>query len=410
MKSSLSCAIATIALLAATPARADGPRTDPGPIWTVRGENDKFTTLPLGSDKYYTSGLQVGWTSAPNNVPAPLAALGTALFGDGTQRLAFSLSQQIYTPVDTSLANPNPRDRPDAGYLAGTLSLLHDSGDARTTLALSGGIIGPGAGGKQVQNGFHTLIGVALNKGWRYQLPNEPAVELLGERVWRIGLVSLGELQTDMLPSVTAGVGTVRDYVQTGVLLRVGNGLDSDFGPGKIRPGLTGGDAYQATTSLPWYIFGGVDGQAVARDAFLDGNLFSTSRYVAKKALIGEIEAGFGIHLARRSSHLHADLADRGVPRPEGRAVQLRLTRRLDPVLMVDADRPIQDDRPTATPHPAGWKRSCQSISTRTSSRPRLSVTPLCVPMRCRTTPALLRSHRSALPDLAKPIPPLFWV
>ncbi len=283
------------ALLTACPAAAEEPRTDPGAIWTVRGENDKFTTLPLGSDKYYTSGLQIGWTSAPGAVPDALSSTANALWGDGTQRIGFSLSQQLYTPVDTSLSNPNPHDRPDAGYLAGTLSLLHDTANARTTLALSGGVIGPAALGRQVQNGFHTLIGVSLNRGWRYQLANEPALELLGERVWRVGLFSLGGLETDLLPSVTVGIGTVRDYVQTGVLLRLGSGLDSDFGPGRIRPGLTGGDAYQETKPLAWYMFGGVDGQAIARDALLDGNLFSQSRYVPKKYLVGEIEAGFGV-------------------------------------------------------------------------------------------------------------------
>ncbi|HTN09658.1 MAG TPA: lipid A-modifier LpxR family protein, partial [Acetobacteraceae bacterium] len=36
-----------------------------GGIWSVRVENDKFTTLPLGSDKYYTSGLEATWVSDP---------------------------------------------------------------------------------------------------------------------------------------------------------------------------------------------------------------------------------------------------------------------------------------------------------------------------------------------------------
>ena len=281
-------------------ARVDTARVDTGPIWTFRVENDKLTTLPLGSDKYYTSGLQIGWTSAPGAVPPALARLSAALWGDGTQRIGLSLGQQIFTPIDTSRVNPNPRDRPNAGYLAGTLSLLHDAGlrdglDVRSTLALSSGVIGPGALGRQVQNGFHTLIGVSTNRGWRYQLGNEPAIELLGQRVWRVGLGTLGGLESDLLPSLTAGVGSVRDYVQGGVLLRVGRGLRQDFGPGRIGSGLDGGDAYQSADELGWYLFGGADGQAVARDAFLDGNLFSTSRYVAKKFLVGEMVAGVGV-------------------------------------------------------------------------------------------------------------------
>src|SRR4051794_17109879 len=52
----------------------------------------------------------------------------------------------------------------------------------------------------------------------------------------------------------------------------------------------------------------------------------------------------------------------------------------------------------------------CQSISIRISSRPRLRDTPSCVPFRCSTTPATLRSHRSLAPDWTKPGPPLLCV
>ena len=55
-------------------------------------------------------------------------------------------------------------------------------------------------------------------------------------------------------------------------------------------------------------------------------------------------------------------------------------------------------------------RSAVQSISIRISSRPRLSITPSCVPFRCSTTPAALCSHKSLAPDLTKPGPPLLCV
>ena len=59
--------------------------------------------------------------------------------------------------------------------------LLTDKDNSRSILGLSVGVIGPGAVGEEIQNGFHHLIGDTTNKGWGYQLKNEPAFELLGQ-------------------------------------------------------------------------------------------------------------------------------------------------------------------------------------------------------------------------------------
>ncbi len=102
----------------------------------------------------------------------------------------------------------------------------------------------------------------------------------------------LGPFQVGALPSLTAGIGTVRDYVQAGAILRFGQGLDQDFGAARIRPGLSGDDVFTRAPGVAWYVFVGADGQVVGRDAFLDGDLFSHSRHVQHNTLLGEMEAG----------------------------------------------------------------------------------------------------------------------
>jgi len=77
--------------------------------------------------------------------------------------------------------------------------------------------------------------------------------------------------------------------------VRIGQGLDSDFGAPRIRPGLTGTDAYMGTLPFAWYVFAGVDGQAVAFDETLDGLPFQNTRHVSRLPMVGEFEAGFAI-------------------------------------------------------------------------------------------------------------------
>lgn len=294
---------ATMAIGLAGPAMAQATapavRLMDGGIWSVRVENDKFTTLPLGSDKYYTNGLEATWTSAPGHVPAPLDSLAGFLWGDGARRWGLGISQQMYTPTDTGTATPNPRDRPLAGYLAGTLSLMQDSGTPsfghRDQLALAVGVIGPSALGRQVQNGWHRIINVAPNRGWDKQMPDEPQLQVTMGRTWKVPLLQAGGLETDALPSASAGVGTLRDYVQTGLALRLGQGLAADYGPTRIRPGLSGGDAFTPQPGVAWYVFLAADGQLVGRDALLDGELFHRAAHVPHKRAVAELMAGVAV-------------------------------------------------------------------------------------------------------------------
>jgi hypothetical protein len=217
------------------------------------------------------------------------------LLGPGQQRIAFEMSQNIYTPLYDKLAVPLPTDRPYATILLGTVSLIQDTDTTRTALALGLGVIGPAALGRNVQNGFHDLIGQKEVVGWAAQLGNEPVIQLTADRTWRIPLGAIGPLETDALPSATVGAGTFRIYAQAGGTVRIGQGLQSDFGAARIRPGLTGTDAYVQTQPFVWYVFAGVNGQAVAWDETLDGLPFATSRHVSRLPFVGEFQAGFTI-------------------------------------------------------------------------------------------------------------------
>lgn len=286
-------ALAAAACLPAIAARAQ-QAADTANIWTIQDENSSYSRSKP-RDHFYTNGLRVGWVSPQGEVPASLADAGRALWGFGQQRLGFDFSQQIYTPLGTQSLNPDPRDRPYAGLLLGNISLQEDTADTRSVLMLSAGVLGPAAGGEEIQNGFHSLFNIPQVQGWGHQIQNTPALELLHERTWRLKLAAWGGLETDVLPALTAGIGDVRDYVQAGATLRIGQGLDSDFGVPRPRPGLSGGDAFTPTRKLAWYVFAGADGQAVGYDLLLQSKPFRGGRHVTPTWDVAEIQGGFAV-------------------------------------------------------------------------------------------------------------------
>jgi lipid A 3-O-deacylase len=286
--------LAAAILLPVTAARAE-PQPDPASILTLQDENATISASPRLTDRFYTNGLRLGWTSPTGQVPDILANLCHGLWGDGLQRISLDLSQQIYTPADTNADPANRHDRPYAGYLSANLSLITDTDISRSVLMLSLGVIGPASGGEAVQNSFHDLIGQGHDQGWGSQITNVPAIELLAERTWRLPIGSVGGLETDALPALTVGVGDVRDYVQVGGTLRIGQGLDSDFGVPRIRPGLSGGDAYTPTRPVAWYLFAGLDGQAVAYDMLLESTPFRSGPHVSALWDVAEFQAGAAV-------------------------------------------------------------------------------------------------------------------
>jgi hypothetical protein len=292
----------------APPAAAQAPAPVPAPqpaydpsYWTVQGEND---SVSLGTkavtDKYYTSGLRIGWTSPVRLVPETMKGLATTLWGQGETRLSVDLTHQIYTPFATQRRNPPLGDRPYAGVLMAHFGLLQDGKtqtgyDIRSAMVLGLGVVGPAGGGENIQNSFHELLGQRPARGWATQLRNEPLVQVTSERTWRIPLGSLGPIEADWLPSLTASVGNLRAYLQSGVMVRIGGNLKADYGPTRLRPGVTGGDHYASPAPLAWYLFAAADGRAVAHDVTLDGNTWATSRSVRKEPFVGEFSAGLGL-------------------------------------------------------------------------------------------------------------------
>src|SRR3954447_620979 len=147
MNARVGLALLACLILPSMIAKAEPPQ-DPHGILTFQVENDAVSTLKGTTDYYYTSGLRLGYTTGTNAVPSFLSNASRAVWGDGVQRISIDLSQSIYTPRNTQINPPDPRDRPYAGYLHLSAQLLHDKDDSRSILGVSLGVVGPAALGE----------------------------------------------------------------------------------------------------------------------------------------------------------------------------------------------------------------------------------------------------------------------
>lgn len=293
----VACLLGALALSAAAAGAAESaspPAADPRGTLSLAVENDLFG----GSDRFYTNGLQLSWRSASASLPAPLAWLDRRLDflqGPGALRWGAALGHSIFTPRNTQARVPDPRDRPYAGLLLGSVSLHRVTADSLSTLEFQAGLVGPSAGGEFVQNNWHVLIGAPRARGWDAQLRDEFVAAGLLDRKRRVRLGTRGGIEGEFLPSATVSIGSLQTYGALGGLLRVGQGLDADFGPARIRPALAGSAFFQpppGARELGWYVFGGAEGRLVANDILLDGNSADRSRGVDRRPAVADFQVG----------------------------------------------------------------------------------------------------------------------
>lgn len=282
--------------LAAAAARAETlPPPDPRAAVSIVSDNDSYARQ---TDRWYTAGNRFAWSSAEDRLPDPLAALDRSLaglFGAARGRWGLAFGQSLFTPEDKRRRDPDPRDRPYAGFLYGELSLDRRTATTLDRFSLTLGVVGPSALGRPTQDAIHSFIGDRPARGWHFQLQDEPVFNLAYDRIWRLPAVTLpGGVELDSLPAFTLAAGTVQTYAGLGTRIRIGQGLGADFGPARIRPSL--GDAPAPIgQGFGWYLFGGAGGRVVGRDIFLDGNTFRDSRSVDHRPFVGEAEFGAAV-------------------------------------------------------------------------------------------------------------------
>jgi lipid A 3-O-deacylase len=297
-----------------------GPVVDPSgqelvtaPIQTLNSpsqlsaieENSRLA--PHGNDRHYTNGALLAFTTGPLsenciwNAPARWLGQSTFLFHPQSlktdDRLEWIIfGQSIFTPQDHHASDPSLSDRPYAGWLYTGLDFIQDyNAQQLTSLEILGGVVGPWALGRQVQNSFHGLFGYQAVRGWNFQLGNEFGFTVSWERKWRFNHELGAGYSWEIIPDAGITAGNVFTYAEAGFLARIGRGLKDDWGPEMIRPGYSGSSYFSGQRSgvkFGWDFFVGAQARAVALNIFLDGNTFQDSRSVVKEPVVADLIVG----------------------------------------------------------------------------------------------------------------------
>lgn len=270
---------------------------DPGTAVSIRFENDLFRD----TDRFYTNGFSVAWAKqgeAQGWTDRVWRGLGAYDWFEGMPSHVNEFGQIIVTPADTTLSVPDPTDRPYAGILYLGQSLQFQTASKINVIKGIVGIMGPWALGEEAQNGVHGLFGFDEAQGWDHQLENEPVFNLVYERRYRRRLPPRTEPWAWEVITISGGMlGNILTQIQGGVQLRAGYALPDDFGTSLIRGA---GNLPPSCRCWPvgerrflgWHVFAGINANAVARNATLDGNLFQDSPSVERKPYFGGAEYG----------------------------------------------------------------------------------------------------------------------
>jgi hypothetical protein len=298
-------ACAALALLSPPPSlaeQAEAAAPDGPWLLTLQFENDLFA----GFDEQYTNGSYLTVSLPTNELPLWARWTRDALGGiiDAPRwQAAYGLGQSMFTPSDITDPDPPLDDRPYAGFLFGSLFLSADTGRRLDTVAFEIGVTGPPSLAEAAQKFIHNDLGLGdPPNGWDTQLDTEIAFRVLYEQKRRYGATlgpGWGGLEVDAIPHVALALGTVDTSAAAALTLRIGEGLDMDYGQPRVRrsvaPMLTPDDG----PSTRWNLFAGVGGRLVGRDLFLDGNTFEDSRSVDSEPFVADFSLGASVELGR---------------------------------------------------------------------------------------------------------------
>ena len=264
--------------------------------FSILFENDIF----FNTDRDYTSGQELAYTTAADDTPEGLVdfvgAMPDWFMSPGEVRASYEIGQNIFTPLHTHLVVPLTTERPYAGFLYLGLGLLSRTENHLDQLEIQVGTTGPASLAQDAQSFVHAVLGQTAPAGWHYQLRDEPILQFNYERAFKIiPAQSVAGLFFDAVPHYGIAVGNAYDFVNAGAMARFGLNLPDDYGPVRMSPTLPGSNYFEPNGAFSAYVFAGIDGRAIARNIFLDGNSFVASRSVSKDWAVADFEFGAAI-------------------------------------------------------------------------------------------------------------------
>ncbi len=263
-------------------------------VFSLTVDNDVLTP----TDQYFTNGVRVSVAFGERAQKPWMDRLADKIpFLSKTYNkriISFAMGQNMYTPASTRPFTLTVTDRPYAGWLYGEMAIEVDKDNTVDYFSIQLGVIGPISLADRTQRSYHRMIGSPRPNGWGNQLSNEPGLVVAYQRAFKNHMKGGGTgLEFSSSPHLGVALGNVYTYAAIGWTFRLGQGFEGENGPPpRISPALPGSNYFEVSSKFAWYIFAAVEGRAVARDIFLDGNTFSASHSVSKKPLVADFQFG----------------------------------------------------------------------------------------------------------------------
>ncbi len=174
----------------------------------------------------------------------------------------------FYEPRFLASAAPIRDQRPYAGWLYVSGLLNAETSTHLDSWRLDIGVVGPSAQGEQITKFFHNVFSGYDQLGWDNQIQDRLGLNASWERRWRNIIPISNGIAVDLSPAIGVELGTVSDAINAGAMLRVGTGLETDFGP--PRTGAFGGSLAHGGQGFSLYGFAAANASYVPWDVFLD--------------------------------------------------------------------------------------------------------------------------------------------
>jgi lipid A 3-O-deacylase len=236
---------------------------------TLQHDNDEWGGG--GTDWEYSQGTRLTFTSpglAETGIAKSVTRILPGVSPDARLSAGVGAGSAYYEPRFLFLTTPIPDQRPYAGWLYGEALLNAETGNHLTSWRLDLGVVGPSAQGEEITKFFHNVFSGYDQLGWDNQIRDRVGLNISTERRWRNIVGLTGDIGLDISPALGVELGTVSDAVNAGLMLRLGGGLENDFGPPRV--GAFSGSLEHGGDDVSIYAFASAIGSWVPYDVFLD--------------------------------------------------------------------------------------------------------------------------------------------
>lgn len=271
-------------------------QAEPSGIFSLQIENDAF----VGLDKHYTSGLQISYfplQAAPEWVSSGVNYLGLTA-SEEELAVEYSLGNTIFTPKNFEASEPLPDQRPWAGHTFISFAVMRKPQRVDQLVKVSDklsftlGQVGPASGSEQGQKLLHKIIGSPEPGGWKYQIGNEPTLNLQYFRKWQVYQQLSESYELEWSPIFSLALGSPYTYSSLGFTMRLGPNLSQDLGPTTIMPNYPGSSYFLPGDPWNWYLMAGMEYRYMFYNLFLDGGVFRDGPSIEKHENVDDFFVG----------------------------------------------------------------------------------------------------------------------